>query len=116
MSERRIEMLLLDIQQSIENILLFTQDLSFPEYANDLKTKHAVQHNFVIIGEAVGRNPVEFKTKHNHINWRHVKDFRNVVVHDYFGLDDSIIWDIIQFNLVDLLSEVKKLNIPYDKD
>ena len=53
MSERSIPFLLTDINESIENILNFTRNLSFEVYVADLKTVHAVQHNFMIIGEAV---------------------------------------------------------------
>jgi len=72
---------------------------------NDLKTRHAVEHNFMIIGEAVSRLSEDFKKEHPEVNWRQVKDFRNVIVHDYFGIDNNIVWDIIQFNLSELLDD-----------
>jgi uncharacterized protein with HEPN domain len=109
MSERSIELLLLDIKESINNILSFTNTISFADYCSDIKTKHAVQHYFMIIGEAVSRIASDYKAHYNHINWRQVKDFRNVVVHDYFGLDDNIIWDIIKFNLPQLLEDISVL-------
>jgi uncharacterized protein with HEPN domain len=60
--------------------------------------------NFSIIGEAVARIDGPFKDLHPLIDWRQVKDFRNIIVHDYFGIDDSIVWDIIHLNL-NLLDE-----------
>jgi uncharacterized protein with HEPN domain len=63
----------------------------------------------MIIGEAVGRLPDDFKQIYTRINWRQVKDFRNVIVHDYFGIDNSIVWDIIQLNLSDLLNDVSQV-------
>jgi uncharacterized protein with HEPN domain len=60
----------------------------------------------MIIGEAVARLSDEFKQTYNRINWRQVKDFRNVIVHDYFGIDNNIVWDIIQLNLSDLLNDM----------
>jgi uncharacterized protein with HEPN domain len=71
-----------------------------------IKTRHAVEHNFIIIGEAVARLPEDFRKQHKHLNWRQVKDFRNVIVNDYFGIDNNIVWDIIQLNLSDLLSDI----------
>ena len=68
-------------------------------YCADIKTIHAVQHNFMIIGESASRIPEEYKQLHKHINWRQIKDFRNIIVHDYFGIDNSIVWDIIQTHL-----------------
>jgi uncharacterized protein with HEPN domain len=46
----------------------------------------------MIIGEAVSRLPEGFKQMHTGLNWRQVKDFRNVIVHDYFGIDNNIVW------------------------
>lgn len=106
MSERNTVILLNDIVEAIQNIFEFTQGFSFEEYCADIKTRHAVEHNFMIIGEAVARLPDDFKQMHTEINWRQVKDFRNVIVHDYFGIDNNIVWDIIQLNLSDLMNDV----------
>jgi uncharacterized protein with HEPN domain len=106
MSERNTNVLLNDIVEAIQNILSFTKGFSFEEYSSDIKTRHAVEHNFMIIGEAVARLSENFKQKHKEINWRLLKDFRNVIVHDYFGIDNSIVWDIIQLNLADLMQDV----------
>jgi uncharacterized protein with HEPN domain len=109
MSERNNVILLGDIAEAIQNIFEFTKGLSFENYSSDIKTRHAVEHNFMIIGEAVSRLPDNFKQTHTEINWRQVKDFRNVIVHDYFGIDNNIVWDIIQLNLADLLQDVSIL-------
>ncbi|MDQ6903527.1 MAG: DUF86 domain-containing protein [Bacteroidota bacterium] len=109
MSERNTAFLLNDIKESIENIISFTHNLSFEMYCADIKTVHAVQHNFMIIGEAAARIEDEYKQRHTKINWRQVKDFRNVIVHDYFGIDNSIVWDIIQLNLSELSAEIDEL-------
>jgi len=109
MSERNIELLLNDITDAVQNIFEFTKGLTFDAYISDIKTRHAVEHNFMIIGEAVARLPEEFKQTYDAIDWRLIKDFRNVMVHDYFGIDDAIVWDIIQLNLADLASDIKDI-------
>ena len=106
MSERNTSFLLQDIAESIQNILDFTKDFSYENYCADLKTRHAVEHNFMIIGEAVSRIPEAYKQEQTLIKWRQVKDFRNVIVHDYFGIDSSIVWEIIQLNLPELLHQI----------
>lgn len=106
MSERNTTFLLSDIYESIENIISFTSDISFETYCSNIKTKHAVQHNFMMIGEASARIPAAYKMKYGQINWRQIKDFRNVIVHDYFGIDDSIVWDIIKLNMPELKDQV----------
>src|SRR5471030_2277146 len=109
MSERNSVVLLNDIVEAIQNIFEFTRVHSFEEYSSDIKTRHAVEHNFMIIGEAVARLPEDFKLKHNIVNWRQVKDFRNVIVHDYFGIDNNIVWDIIRLNLADLFQDISRV-------
>ena len=109
MSERNTIVLLNDIAESIQNIFEFTRGFSFDQYSTDIKTKHAVEHNFMIIGEAVSRIPSDFKRKYPNINWRQIKDFRNIIAHDYFGIDNGIVWDIIQLNLSDLLDDISQI-------
>jgi uncharacterized protein with HEPN domain len=70
MSERNTVILLKDIVEAIQNIFEFTQGFSFGEYCTDIKTRHAVEHNFMIIGEAVARLPDDFKQMNTVINWR----------------------------------------------
>ncbi len=109
MSERNTIILLNDIVESIHNIFEFTRGFSFDQYSTDIKTKHAVEHNFMIIGEAVSRIPGDFKREYPDINWRQIKDFRNIIAHDYFGIDNGIVWDIIQLNLSDLLDDISQI-------
>ena len=90
MSERNTSLLLQDIIDAIQHILDFTDGFTYQTYCDDIKTRHAVEHNFMIIGEAVARIPESYKSFHKVINWRLVKDFRNVIVHDCFGIDTSI--------------------------
>jgi uncharacterized protein with HEPN domain len=106
MSERDIPSLLQDILEAIGNIKDFTRGITFEMYLVDLKTKHAVERNFSIIGEAVARIDKSFKDSHPSIVWREVKDFRNIIVHDYFGIDDTIVWDIIHLNLDQLNKDI----------
>jgi uncharacterized protein with HEPN domain len=109
MSERNTPFLLEDIKESIENSISFTKGLSFDLYCSDIKTVHAVQHNFMIIGEAVARIPEEYKLQHQQIDWRQIKDFRNIIVHDYFGIDSRIVWDIIRQDIPGLLVSISAL-------
>jgi uncharacterized protein with HEPN domain len=106
MSERDIPSLLQDILDAIGNIKDFTRGITFDIYQADLKTKHAVERNFSIIGEAVARIDKSFRDLHPSIDWREVKDFRNIIVHDYFGIDDTIVWDIIHLNLDQLEKDI----------
>src|ERR1044072_9096039 len=109
MSERDLTLLLEDIKAAIEAILEYTKGYNLEKYESDLKTKHAVERNFAIIGEAASRVPQHFKDQHPHIEWRIIKDFRNFIIHDYFGINHQIVWDTIEFRLQDLLQEISSL-------
>jgi len=109
MSERNNAVLLNDIAEAIQNIFEFTKGISFDQYCADIKTRHAVEHNFMVIGEAVTRLSDVFKLQYTTVNWRQLKDFRNVIVHDYFGIDNTIVWDIIQINLGDLFQDISSI-------
>ena len=109
MSERDVKLLLEDIKTSIENILLFTKGITFIDYESDLKTRHAAERNFEIIGEAASRVPEDYKIQHPQIDWRIIKDFRNFIIHEYFGIDNQIVWDTIQIRLPELLEKTNVL-------
>jgi uncharacterized protein with HEPN domain len=109
MSERNLSLLLQDIQTSISRILEYTKGMDIQLYEADMKTKDAVERNFEIIGEAGSRIPEDFKKRHPHIEWRIIKDFRNFIIHEYFGINNNIVWDTIQFRLPELHSQITRL-------
>lgn len=109
MSERDILLLLSDIKEAIIAIRLYTEGFNLISYEKDMKTRHAVERNFEIIGEAAARIPSGYKNNHPAIEWRIIKDFRNFIIHDYFGINHQIVWDTIQFRLPDLLNDINTL-------
>lgn len=64
---------------------------------------------FEIIGEAVGKLPDEIKQKRADVEWQDIKDFRNLLTHEYFGVDLEIIWQVIQDDLPLLLDAAAEL-------
>lgn len=109
MSERETLLLLEDIRDSIVHILDFTKGMTLEIYESDMKTRFAVERNFEIIGEAASRISENFKLSHPEIEWRILKDFRNFIIHEYFGINNEIIWDTIQFRLPELLISFQNL-------
>jgi uncharacterized protein with HEPN domain len=109
MSERNIPLLLNDIIESGEKILLYTQGLHYEQFLADDKTVDAVIRNFEIIGEAANRLPDDFKERHHEVDWYRVRGFRNRIVHHYFGIDYSILWQIKETFLPETLSTIKQL-------
>lgn len=110
MSKRQSGLLVGDIIDSGNKILQYTLNQTFEEFTSDSKTIDAVIRNFEIIGEAANRLTDEFKDKHPHIDWHRIRGFRNRIVHDYFGIDYSIVWQIKETFLPDLLENLRQLN------
>lgn len=110
MSKRNNKLLLEDILHSIEKIEIYTHNLTFEEFLNDIKTMDATVRNFEIIGEAANRLSEDFKSSYKTIEWNKLRGFRNRIVHDYFGIDYSIVWTIIEKNLHKLKVELITIN------
>lgn len=72
----------------------------------DDKTVDAVVRNLEIIGEAARQAPDDFAAAHSIVPWRRIAGLRNRIVHDYFGLDLDIIWEVIQTDLPQLKSQL----------
>lgn len=101
---------LLAILDSIAKIINYTEDLWDAEaFYADSKTFDAVLMNFVVIGESVIRLPESYKLAHTHIPWIKIKDFRNIVAHDYFGVDAEEVWQIIKTKLPELQAQIHHL-------
>jgi uncharacterized protein with HEPN domain len=107
MSKREPILLIEDIIDSGNKILEYTENLSFEEFTRDSKTIDAVIRNFEIIGEAANRLPEDYKYKYEDIDWHRIRGFRNRIVHDYFGIDYAIVWEI---KITFLPKLIKRLN------
>jgi len=99
MSKRPIDLLLNDMLESIDKVDQYTQGMSFDAFSNDQKSIDAVVRNLEIIGEAANRLPDDFKERHSSVEWYKVVGLRNRIIHEYFGIDLQIIWQIVHADL-----------------
>ena len=110
MSERSNLLYLQDIEESIEAIESYVESLAFDEFRSDRKTYSATIREFEIIGEAVGKILEDDRIRaYSHIPWREIKDFRNLLIHAYFGVDAEIVWNTIQQDLPELKAAVVEI-------
>lgn len=79
------------------------------EFFHDEEMFDATLMNFITLGEMVSRLSEEFKTKYNYIEWRDIYDFRNIIAHDYFGINAEEVWDIIQNDLPKFKQQLSKI-------
>ena len=95
-----------DIRESCEKIFRYAKDMDFDRFIADEKTIDAVIRNLTIIGEAAKNVPDEIRKRYPEVNWRAIAGLWNVVVHEYFGVDDKILWDVVRNKIPELLSHV----------
>lgn len=101
---------LLNILDCISKIQKYIHDLNNEdELFNDTETFDAVLMNFIIIGEMVDRISDEVKIKYTNLDWFKIKGFRNIVAHDYFGVDAKEVWNIIHLHLPSLKNEINSI-------
>jgi uncharacterized protein with HEPN domain len=98
-----------DILEAIDDVGRFTQDMSFETFSADKKTVTAVLYSVAVIGEAARLVPSEVQGQHPEIPWREMGDIRNVVIHEYFGVDLDILWDAVHQELPPLVIPLKKM-------
>jgi uncharacterized protein with HEPN domain len=113
MSERPNNIIIQDMIESIENILEFTKDLDFSTYIMDRKTKHAVERNLEILGEAANHLNENFYVNHPEIQWHRVISLRNRLIHGYFDTNDEIIWEVINNYLIPLKDILQKISLNF---
>jgi len=111
---RNLNLYLNDIQQAVAKIQKYVKGYTFEKFIKDDKTVDAIIRNFSIIGEAGFHIPEDFQEKHPQVPWHEIIGMRNKVIHEYFGLNEEILWKTIQDDLPrlkkDLLKITEKIN------
>lgn len=95
-----------DILESCDKILRYSAGMSLEQFKTDEKTYDAVVRNLEIVGEAAKNIPDAVRAMIPDIEWRKPAGLRDIIAHAYFGIDDSILWDIIQHKIPELKQAV----------
>ena len=98
-----------DILGAIRKIRRYTNELSKQAFAADDRTIDAVVRNLEVIGEAVKRLPTELRARDSRTDWQKIAGLRDILIHQYFGIDVDILWDIIRNKLPSLEASVSAL-------
>jgi uncharacterized protein with HEPN domain len=98
------------IIEAIDRIIEYTSGFNSPDdFNNDHRNFDATMMNFVVIGEMVDKLSEDFKKTNSKIEWIKIKGFRNIVAHDYFGIDAEEVWQIIKNKIPGLKVEITDL-------
>jgi uncharacterized protein with HEPN domain len=98
---------LLHILDAIQSIEEFTKDISYAEYIKDFKLRLALIKLLEIIGEASGGITPQTQEQFSDIDWAILKSIRNVLVHEYFGVDYDIIWNVLKSKIPELKMRIE---------
>jgi uncharacterized protein with HEPN domain len=98
-----------DILEATRKIMAYTGSLSKAAFLEDEKTFDAVVRNLEVIGEAVKKLPEDLRAKHAAVDWKKIAGLRDILIHEYFGLDAEIVWDIVQTKVPVLDREIRSM-------
>jgi len=97
------------IMDEIEYLIGRSANLSKEDFLDDETLKRAFVRSIEIIGEAVKKIPSDFKQKYSHIEWRTMAGMRDKLIHDYFGIDYEIVWDVVTNKIPTLRLKIKEI-------
>jgi uncharacterized protein with HEPN domain len=107
---------LYDIQAAASAILRFVRGKTFDDYEEDELLRSGVERKFEIVGEALNRLSRDTPTILDKIReHRNIVSFRNILAHGYDGIDNRIVWGIIEEDLGKLLEDVERLIAEKDR-
>ncbi len=98
-----------DIDEAIGRILEYTSGLTWVKYLSDIKTQDAVVHNLEIIGEATKSLSEDIRSQHPEVPWRDMMGTRDRWTHHYFGINQEIVWQIVEHDLLRLQNQIDKI-------
>lgn len=107
--KRRFDLYFEDMLKSIDRIKEYTSSLSFEEFTKNNIKVDAVMRNLEIIGEAVKQLPQEIRAKYGNVPWKDIQDFRIVVAHHYWKINEERVWDIVKNKLDTLKQQIKDI-------
>ena len=101
---------LLSVLDAIQKIQSYTRTIASAEvFYRAGMVFDATLMNFVVIGEMVDRISDDLKAASPAVDWGKIKDFRNLVAHDYLGIDAEEVWQIVQTDLSPLRDQLKNI-------
>lgn len=98
-----------DILESIRKIEAYTRSISFEEFSEDDKTKDAVLRNLEVVGEAVKNISDGVKARYPDIDWKVIAGMRNKLIHEYFGVSFSIVWETVRNDIPPFKLRVERI-------
>lgn len=109
MSKREDVAIIQDIKEAIDRITSYTSQMGYEDFLQDYKTQDAVIRNIEILGEASKLLSNEAKEKHPNIPWKDIAGTRDKLIHDYFGVNIDIVWNIAKNEIPFLTTQLNDI-------
>ncbi|MGI8637497.1 MAG: HepT-like ribonuclease domain-containing protein [Segetibacter sp.] len=108
MSKEPIEYLK-HIIEECSYIISVSNHLSKDEFLDDETLKRAIVRSLEIIGEATKKISADFKVKWSSVDWKNMAGMRDRLIHDYIGVNYSIVWDVVKNKIPELSDQLKEV-------
>lgn len=105
--DKKLQLIVKDIIAAIDSIQEFVEGMQLEDMHDDDKTSSAVVRKLEVIGEAAKQIPEKIRRKHADIPWQEMAGMRDRLIHAYFGIDYTLVWDVI-FNELPRVKESMK--------
>jgi len=97
------------IVDSIEEIKTYLIDSTYKSFKEQSMLKSACIRQLEIIGEASGKISDQIRKNHPQVSWKSLIGLRNILIHKYFGVDERIVWDVLQNDIPNLEAQIRKI-------
>ncbi|GJQ59305.1 MAG: DUF86 domain-containing protein [Candidatus Scalindua sp. AMX11] len=110
MSKRENSAVIQDIKESLNRIISYTSKMEYKDFVQDYKTQDAVIRNIEILGEATKLLSDVMKNKYPDIPWKDIAGTRDKLIHDYFGVNLDIVWEIAKNEIPLLYTQINDID------
>jgi uncharacterized protein with HEPN domain len=105
-----------DMIEFSEKVVLYTDGMDQEKFVASGLNHDATVHNLILLGEAATHIPEHVRTFASEIDWRQIIGTRNRLIHGYLGINNDIVWDIIQDEIPVLIDQLYALKKSADED
>jgi uncharacterized protein with HEPN domain len=96
----------------IDSIILiekYTGNIDAENFNNSIPIQDQVYRRLEIIGEAVKNLPQDFRSKFEEVDWKKIAGLRDVLIHNYFGIDSSLAWKVVKEEIPELKKKLEAI-------
>ena len=94
------------IQDECRYIISVSKELQYEDFLEDETLKRAIVRSLEIIGEATKKIPADVKVKWNSIPWKNMAGMRDRLIHDYMGVNYTLVWDVMKNKVPDMYLQI----------